>query len=91
MLVCLCIFIYLINIRVCVCVCVCVFVCVCVVCVQITQSCRLADDLGLAAADAPSLFTGEDEVFAFRRTVSRLAEMQTQPYWDACAAARRHH
>lgn len=28
-----------------------------------------------------SLFTGEDEVFAFRRCLSRLREMSTKPYW----------
>jgi predicted ATPase len=30
-----------------------------------------------------SLFTGEDEVFAFRRCLSRLAEMGTRAYWHA--------
>ena len=28
-----------------------------------------------------SIFTGEEELFAFDRTVSRLAEMQTAEYW----------
>lgn len=28
-----------------------------------------------------SLFSGEEEVFAFDRTVSRLTEMQTEEYW----------
>lgn len=27
------------------------------------------------------MFTGEEEVFAFQRTVSRLTEMQTEQYW----------
>ena len=29
-----------------------------------------------------SIFTGEEELFAFERTVSRLAEMQTADYWS---------
>lgn len=29
-----------------------------------------------------SLFTGEEELFAFERVMSRLAEMQTQDYWN---------
>ena len=29
-----------------------------------------------------SIFTGEEELFAFERTVSRLKEMQGQKYWD---------
>lgn len=43
----------------------------------------LLDDLGLTqdAGDRLSLFTGEEEVFAFHRTISRLTEMQTQQYW----------
>ena len=28
-------------------------------------------------------FTGEEEAFAFDRTVSRLFAMQTQKYWDS--------
>ena len=28
-----------------------------------------------------SLFTGEEEMFAWDRTVSRLTEMQTAQYW----------
>jgi peroxisome-assembly ATPase len=29
-----------------------------------------------------SIFTGEEELFAFDRTVSRLSEMQTREYWE---------
>uniref|UniRef100_A0A671SQL9 Lactation elevated protein 1-like n=1 Tax=Sinocyclocheilus anshuiensis TaxID=1608454 RepID=A0A671SQL9_9TELE len=39
----------------------------------------LLDDLGSSLA----IFTGEEEVFAFQRTVSRLTEMQTEEYWVA--------
>lgn len=27
------------------------------------------------------MFTGEEEIFAFQRTISRLTEMQTEQYW----------
>ncbi|KAJ8270622.1 hypothetical protein GJAV_G00117240 [Gymnothorax javanicus] len=45
----------------------------------------LMDDLGLGknAWKMFSLFTAEEEIFAFRRTVSRLSEMQTAQYWAA--------
>ncbi|KAG5846514.1 hypothetical protein ANANG_G00115770 [Anguilla anguilla] len=45
----------------------------------------LMDDLGLGkdAWRKFSIFTAEEEIFAFRRTVSRLAEMQTAQYWAA--------
>ena len=47
---------------------------------------NLMDDLGIKA-DAEgaqaSIFTGEEELFAFHRTMSRLAEMQTKEYWEA--------
>uniref|UniRef100_A0A3Q2SN38 AFG1 like ATPase b n=1 Tax=Fundulus heteroclitus TaxID=8078 RepID=A0A3Q2SN38_FUNHE len=44
---------------------------------------QLLDDLGLSdeAAERLTLFTAEEEIFAFRRTVSRLREMQTETYW----------
>ncbi|XP_039993718.1 AFG1 like ATPase a isoform X2 [Xiphias gladius] len=43
----------------------------------------LMDDLGLKREEASSLsiFSGEEETFAFQRTVSRLTEMQTEEYW----------
>ncbi|XP_043999644.1 AFG1 like ATPase a isoform X1 [Gambusia affinis] len=43
----------------------------------------LMDDLGLKRDEASSLsiFSGEEEKFAFQRTVSRLTEMQTEDYW----------
>ncbi|XP_059212198.1 lactation elevated protein 1 homolog B isoform X2 [Centropristis striata] len=34
-----------------------------------------------AAAEQLTLFTAEEEIFAFQRTVSRLMEMQTESYW----------
>ncbi|KAM7367829.1 hypothetical protein PAMP_014103 [Pampus punctatissimus] len=44
---------------------------------------QLLDDLGLSgdAAEHLTLFTTEEEIFAFQRTVSRLMEMQTDSYW----------
>lgn len=33
-----------------------------------------------------SLFTGEEELFAFERVVSRMTEMGTQAYWKAARA-----
>uniref|UniRef100_A0A8D2J6W4 AFG1 like ATPase n=1 Tax=Varanus komodoensis TaxID=61221 RepID=A0A8D2J6W4_VARKO len=43
----------------------------------------MMDDLGLSqdSAKALSMFTGEEEIFAFQRTMSRLTEMQTEQYW----------
>lgn len=32
-------------------------------------------------ASSLSIFSGEEEMFAFQRTVSRLTEMQTEEYW----------
>ncbi|TRY83533.1 hypothetical protein DNTS_016246 [Danionella cerebrum] len=45
----------------------------------------LLDDLGISkdARSSLAIFTGEEEVFAFQRTVSRLIEMQTDKYWFA--------
>ncbi|XP_066281253.1 AFG1-like ATPase [Branchiostoma lanceolatum] len=44
----------------------------------------LMDDLNIQVGtdnSAASIFTGEEEIFAFERAVSRLKEMQTQDYW----------
>ncbi|XP_010009884.1 PREDICTED: lactation elevated protein 1, partial [Nestor notabilis] len=43
----------------------------------------LMDDLDLSqdSAKGLSIFTGEEEIFAFQRTLSRLTEMQTEQYW----------
>ncbi len=46
----------------------------------------LVDDLGLKASGGTgdmeaSIFSGEEELFAFDRTVSRMTEMQTKDYW----------
>ncbi|XP_072499094.1 AFG1-like ATPase isoform X4 [Notamacropus eugenii] len=51
---------------------------------QLEQSRTLMDDLGLSqdSAESLSMFTGEEEVFAFHRTISRLTEMQTEQYWN---------
>lgn len=45
---------------------------------------KLMDDLDLSASDANSsaIFTAEEEIFAFERTISRLTEMQTEQYWN---------
>ena len=29
------------------------------------------------------MFTAEEELFAFDRTISRLTEMQTRQYWES--------
>lgn len=44
---------------------------------------QLLDDLALSgeAAERLTLFTAEEEIFAFQRTVSRIMEMQTEKYW----------
>lgn len=45
----------------------------------------LMDDLNIKVGDvnaSSNIFTGEEELFAFDRTVSRLAEMQTPEYWS---------
>ena len=56
---------------------------------RLTES-RLLDDLALKHASMTSaLFTGEDEVFAFRRAVSRIYETQTDDYWRNSGPAHR--
>ncbi|KAK5650135.1 hypothetical protein RI129_001164 [Pyrocoelia pectoralis] len=45
----------------------------------------LMDDLKIEKTQvdaSASIFTGDEEIFAFDRTLSRLTEMQTQEYWD---------
>uniref|UniRef100_A0A8D2HHC8 AFG1-like ATPase n=1 Tax=Urocitellus parryii TaxID=9999 RepID=A0A8D2HHC8_UROPR len=50
---------------------------------ELEQSRILMDDLGLSQDSAGlSMFTGEEEIFAFQRTISRLTEMQTEQYWN---------
>lgn len=56
----------------------------------------LMDDLGIlqrsGMGDAKaSIFTGEEELFAFDRTVSRLTEMQTLEYWNERQPNRSYH
>ncbi|XP_073689062.1 lactation elevated protein 1 homolog B-like, partial [Garra rufa] len=43
----------------------------------------MIDELGLTdeASERLTLFTADEEVFAFQRTISRLTEMQTEQYW----------
>uniref|UniRef100_A0A8C5KA27 AFG1-like ATPase n=1 Tax=Jaculus jaculus TaxID=51337 RepID=A0A8C5KA27_JACJA len=49
---------------------------------ELEQSRILMDDLGLSQDSAGlSMFTGEEEIFAFQRTISRLTEMQNEQYW----------
>ncbi|KAH9418076.1 Lactation elevated protein 1 [Dermatophagoides pteronyssinus] len=45
---------------------------------------KLMDDLGMTSDDLnASIFSGEEEMFAFERALSRLYEMQTIDYWNA--------
>lgn len=42
----------------------------------------LMDDLKIGETDLKAnIFTGEEEIFAFDRTLSRLSEMQSEDYW----------
>lgn len=44
---------------------------------------KLMDDLNISPEQAvANVFTGDEEVFAFQRTVSRLTEMQSSEYWE---------
>uniref|UniRef100_A0A8C1LAW3 AFG1 like ATPase b n=1 Tax=Cyprinus carpio TaxID=7962 RepID=A0A8C1LAW3_CYPCA len=44
----------------------------------------MIDELGLTdASERLTLFTADEEVFAFQRTISRLTEMQTEQYWKS--------
>ncbi|XP_038048119.1 AFG1-like ATPase [Patiria miniata] len=52
----------------------------------------LMDDLNIkldASSGSASIFTGEEELFAFERTVSRLTEMQTEEYWTSTRETRK--
>ncbi len=45
----------------------------------------LFDDLGIKFSqvkDSTDLFSGQEEMFAFDRTLSRIMEMQTLDYWN---------
>ncbi|RWS04191.1 lactation elevated protein 1-like isoform X1 [Dinothrombium tinctorium] len=42
---------------------------------------KLMDDLALSKEEAKA-FAGDEEIFAFSRTLSRLTEMQTETYWN---------
>lgn len=53
---------------------------------------KLMDDLGIemnSSEAKTSIFTGEEELFAFDRTISRLSEMQGKEYWDSWDKQRR--
>lgn len=49
------------------------------------ESRTIIDDLGLNASEGKKLsfITGEDEIFSYDRTVSRIIEMQTNQYWES--------
>ena len=51
----------------------------------------LMDDLSALhpSSVTSTLFTGEEEVFAFRRTVSRMYELQTAEYWASAGPSAR--
>ena len=36
------------------------------------------------------MFTAEEELFAFERTISRLTEMQTRQYWESAYVKEAH-
>lgn len=45
-------------------------------------------NFSLFHATQSSVFTGEEELFAFERTISRLHEMQKREYWEQWAKHR---
>lgn len=49
------------------------------------ESRSIIDDLGLNDSEGKTLsfITGEDEIFSYDRTVSRIIEMQTNQYWES--------
>ncbi|XP_054163131.1 putative ATPase N2B isoform X2 [Oppia nitens] len=50
------------------------------------ESRKLMDDLGIQLGSEHSkanIFSGQEEVFAFERTISRITEMQTKDYWNS--------
>ncbi|XP_069163146.1 putative ATPase N2B isoform X2 [Procambarus clarkii] len=57
------------------------------------ESLMLMDDLGLQeksqSTKALNIFTGEEEMFAFDRTISRLSQMMTQEYWQEYESQKR--
>ncbi|CAL8081642.1 unnamed protein product [Calicophoron daubneyi] len=57
------------------------------------QNRELFDALGLNASNGsqnrPSLFSNEEDMFAFSRTVSRLKEMCSSSYWNSSGPNRR--
>mgnify|MGYP002803570539 CR=1 FL=1 len=55
---------------------------------QVEDHRALMDDLGIAENEGAglSMFTAEEELFAFDRTISRLTEMQTRQYWETGSA-----
>ncbi|XP_065907646.1 AFG1-like ATPase [Dysidea avara] len=58
---------------------------------HIEEARLLMDDLNIQEGSdnaKASIFTGEEEMFAFNRTISRLMEMQTKEYWDQKSLAR---
>ena len=52
---------------------------------KLDENRMLIDDLGIRASSEGSLdagvFSGEEELFAFDRTTSRMTEMQSKDYW----------
>ena len=57
------------------------------------ENLNLMDDLGLKekqeGTKSLNIFTGEEELFASDRTISRLSEMMTQQYWDLYDSTQR--